>query len=79
LHRITYAGEDSEEFLKRGSRFVMTAPLFLGLGIAADLYVVTNAAVQSHGLGVAIGVGAFILLGILWYGFPFAIRKDKPT
>ncbi|MBV9631250.1 MAG: hypothetical protein JO230_24360 [Xanthobacteraceae bacterium] len=79
LHRITYAGEDSEEFLKRGSRFVTTAPFFLGLGIAADLYVVTTAAVQSHGLGVAIGMGAFILLSILWYGVPFAIRKGKPT
>jgi hypothetical protein len=79
LHRITYAGEDSEEFLKRGSRFVLTAPIFLGLGIAADLYVVTYAAVQSHGLGVAVGVGALIVLGTLWYGFPFAIRMDEPT
>ena len=79
LHRITYAGEDSEEFLKRGSGFVVTAPFFLGLGIAADLYVVTNVAVQSHGLGVIVGVCAFIMLGILWYGFPFAIRTDKPT
>ena len=79
LHRITYAGEDSEEFLKRGSGFVVTAPFFLGLGIAADLYVVTDVAVQSHGLGVIVGVCAFIMLGILWYGFPFAIRTDKPT
>ncbi len=79
LHRITYAGEDSDEFLKRGSRFVVAAPFFLGLGIAADLYVVTNAAVQSHSLGVAVGVCAFILVGTLWYGFPFAIRKEKPT
>jgi hypothetical protein len=79
LHRITYAGEDSEEFLKRGSSFVVTAPFFLGLGIAADLYVVTNVAVQSPGLSVAVGVCAFIMLGILWYGFPFAIRTDKPT
>jgi hypothetical protein len=36
-HRIVYGGEESNELLKLGSRFVMTATVALALGLAADV------------------------------------------
>lgn len=74
LHRITFAGEDSEVFLKAGSHCVIAAPVFLGLGITADLYVATAAAVQSVALGVTLAAGVFGILTLLWYVLPLALR-----
>jgi hypothetical protein len=74
LHRIAFAGEDSEAFLAAGSRCVIVAPFFLGLGITGDLYVATWAAVQSPALGLVLAIGILGVLGTLWYGLLLALR-----
>jgi hypothetical protein len=74
LHRITFAGENTDSFLRLGSHFVIAAPLFLGLGITGDLFVATAVAVQSNILGIALAVGALLIWGALWYGVPIALR-----
>jgi len=75
LHRIGYDGEDTEDFLKRGSRLVVVAPIPLGLGIATDLYVATTQASHSGVLGAAVAISTLISLSALWYGIPLYIRN----
>jgi hypothetical protein len=36
LHRLSYGGEESEEFLRIGSALIIAAPVFLAAGIAAE-------------------------------------------
>lgn len=74
LHRITFAGEDSETFLRAGSYCVIIAPLFLGLGIAGDLYVAISSALHSRELGIVLAAGVFITLSVLWYALPLILR-----
>ena len=47
FHRISYAGEDSEEFHRLGSGFVIVAALPLAAGITGDLYVAIAKAAES--------------------------------
>jgi hypothetical protein len=77
LHRITFGGENTEQFLHVGSGFVIAAPVFLGIGIVLDLYVATVAAVASDLLGLTLALGAFAILGTLWYGLPLAMRHNR--
>jgi hypothetical protein len=74
LHRITFAGEDSEAFLQAGSYCVIIAPLFLGLGIAGDIYVAISSAVHSRALGIVLAAGVFITLSFLRYALPLTLR-----
>lgn len=74
LHRIAFAGENSEAFLAAGSRCVIVAPFFLGLGIIGDVYVATWAAVQSPTLGLVLAIVILGVLGTLWYGLPLALK-----
>ena len=46
LHRISFAGEDTADFLRLGSAFVIAAPAFLAVGIAGDLFVATFQAAE---------------------------------
>ena len=74
LHRISYGGEDSQNFLKIGSALVIAAPLFLAAGIAGELYVVMDKAFADEGLAVGGGITSFLFLVLLWYGIPLALR-----
>jgi hypothetical protein len=75
LHRISFAGEDTTSFLGLGSAFVVAATVPLGFGIAGDLYVATAKAGESMMLGAVLALGAFAVLGALWYALPFLIRS----
>jgi hypothetical protein len=74
LHRITFAGEDTALFFRIGSAFVIAAPLPLALGIASNLYVASAKAAESAALGATFGIGAAIILLILWYALPLVLR-----
>jgi hypothetical protein len=74
LHRLSYGGEDSQNFLKIGSALVIAAPLFLAAGIAGELYVVMHKAFADEGLAVGGGITGFLLLVLLWYGIPLWLR-----
>lgn len=74
FHRIVYNGEDSQEFLVTGSRFILAASGALAIGIAADLYVVVSRSLSSEMAGLTAAVASLIVLLGLWYAIPFALR-----
>jgi hypothetical protein len=70
-HRIAYAGEDSEEFHRTGSRLVTWSTVPLALGVGADVFVVGTKIVSSVFASAIVALGRLILLFGLWYGLPF--------
>jgi hypothetical protein len=76
-HRIVYGGEPSEEFYDLGSRFITAATMVLGLGLAADVYVVITKIAESEAAGLAAAAAALIVLVVLWHVFPFWARRAK--
>jgi hypothetical protein len=74
LHRIVWAGEDSENLLTTGGALTILALLPLALGMAGDAYVVL-ARITGIANGAAIAAGC-VLLALLgcWYGWPFVDR-----
>jgi hypothetical protein len=74
LHRIVWAGEDSEIFLTTGGALTTLALLPLALGMAGDAYVVLARITEmENGAAIAAGCVLLALLGC-WYGWPFAER-----
>jgi hypothetical protein len=79
LHRISFLGEDTEEFLALGSRFVIAAPAVLAFGIAGDLFVATYKASDSSSLAATIAIVALLLLMLFWFAIPLRIRQGQRT
>jgi Family of unknown function (DUF6328) len=79
IHRITYGGEDTEQFHRIGSRFVVAAAVPLGLGIGADMYVAVTRAAHSPALGLACLVGILAILCGLWFIQPLLLRRARDT
>jgi len=78
-HRILEAGEDTEQFYKVASRLLLIALVFLGPGMAGDLFVVIAKVTQSPGIaGMCAG---FLLLAFygLWFGVSAWRRKQPRT
>jgi uncharacterized protein DUF6328 len=78
LHRESFGGEDSEPFLRLGSRFVMMATLPLALGIAADVYVVFLKITHSFAIALAASVALLFATFVLWYFYPMWLRAHRP-
>ena len=74
LHRISFGGDDSAEFLRLGSAFVIVAPLFLAAGIALEAYVVMQNAGGAQGWGATAACASFLVLAALWYVLPLTLR-----
>jgi hypothetical protein len=74
LHRLSFDGEDSRTFLRMGSVLVITAPLFLAGGIAAETNVVMQKVFEGQGWAVTSGVASFLVLITFWYAVPLALR-----
>lgn len=79
LHRISFLGEDTEQFLVLGSRFVIAAPAVLAFGIAGDLFVATYKASSSASLASTIAIVALLLLLLFWFAIPLRIRQSQRT
>jgi hypothetical protein len=83
LHRIVWAGEDSEALLSTGGTLTTLALLPLALGMGGDAYVVL-ARITGMANGAAIAA-LCVLLALLgcWYAWPFADRwrraADRPV
>ena len=74
-HRIHEAGEDTEHFHKIASRLLLMALVFLGPGMAGDLFVVIAKVTQSPGAaGVSAGLLLLAFYG-LWFGASAWRRK----
>lgn len=68
-HRIHEAGEDTEHFHQIASRLLLMALVFLGPGMAGDLFLVIAKVTQSPG---AAGASAGLLL-LAFYGLWFGV------
>jgi Family of unknown function (DUF6328) len=77
LHRIVWAGEDTEAVLRIGGPITVVALFPLALGMSADAYVVFARIAASPALGGIVG-GAVLgcLLG-LWFIWPFTQRSER--
>jgi hypothetical protein len=74
FHRIVYGGEDSAEFHRLGTVFLIAASVTLALGIAVDLGVVVAKALSSRAAGEVAGIVALAFLFTLWHAIPAALR-----
>jgi Family of unknown function (DUF6328) len=74
LHRIVWAGEDSDAFLRIGGRITGLALLPLALGMSGDGYVVlARITGVAYGAAIASIATLLVLLG-LWFAWPLANR-----
>jgi hypothetical protein len=74
-HRIHEAGEDTEHFHTVASRLLLAGLVFLGPGMAGDLFVVIAKVTQSPG-GAGISAGLLLLAFYgLWFGVSAWRRK----
>jgi hypothetical protein len=74
-HRIHEAGEDTENFHKVASRLLLLALVFLGPGMAGDLFVVIAKVTQSpRAAGASAGLLLLVFYG-LWFGVSAWRRK----
>jgi hypothetical protein len=75
LHRLSFDGEDSEMFLRLGSGLVIAAPMFLALGIAAELYVIFDKVLENSVLALIASLSGFLMLTVPWYIIPLILRS----
>jgi hypothetical protein len=78
-HRIVYGGEDNEDMLKTGSRWVTLATVPLALGIAGDVYVTIGQISGSPAVGLAAAGAALAVLIGLWHVYPLAVRRAQTS
>ncbi|MGC2742519.1 MAG: DUF6328 family protein [Candidatus Angelobacter sp.] len=74
-HRIHEAGEDTEQFRKVASRLLLAALVFLGPGMAGDLFVVIAKETQSPAAAGAIAGLLLLAFYGLWFGVSAWRRK----
>jgi hypothetical protein len=77
LHRQSFGGDDSEQFLRLGSAFVIAASLPLALGIAADVYVVFLKITHSIAITIAASLSLLLATLLLWYLYPLWLRRHR--
>jgi peptidoglycan biosynthesis protein MviN/MurJ (putative lipid II flippase) len=75
LHRIVWAGEDSEALLRTGGRVVMAALVPLALGMTGDAYVVFARIFESEAFGAAAAVAVLAALLGLWFAWPMVAHR----
>jgi Family of unknown function (DUF6328) len=76
LHRLSYGGEDSEEFLRIGSALVVAAPFFLAGGIATEIYVVLQKVIEGIGWSAVGACATFLVIVLCWYALPILLRAS---
>jgi hypothetical protein len=74
LHRLSFNGEDSEQFLRAASALVIGAPLFLAAGLSAESFVVLGKVTDSKMVAGAYAAASFALLIVFWYAVPLITR-----
>jgi len=77
FHRISFNGQNTEDFYRLGSALVIAAALPLGCGIVGDLYVAVTKALDRSDIGVAVAVAAFLILAALWLVHPLLLRARR--
>jgi len=77
IHRIAFGGRDVSHFHRIGSLFVTSALIPLAVGVAGDFYVASTKIIESRSLAATGALCAFLLLAVLWYGIPLALRATR--
>jgi hypothetical protein len=75
FHRIAFSGEDTKDFHRIGSWFIVAATVPLAAGIAGDVYVAIAKIAETHVWGLAAALVVLIVLTTLWYAQPFWLRR----
>ena len=75
VHRLSYGGEDSKDFLRIASALVVTAPLFLAGGIATETFVVLQKVTENSRWSIAGACGTFFIFMLCWYALPLALKN----
>jgi hypothetical protein len=76
-HRIADDGDFTEDALKFSSRVVVASLAPLGLGLCADLYVVTWMVAKSTVWAMASSCGVLLLLVAAWLVYPLWIAQRR--
>jgi hypothetical protein len=77
LHRIVWAGEDAEPFLRHGGMITVSALLPLAVGMAIDAYVVLVRMTDAAGTAaVAAPIVLLCLIG-MWFLWPMMERSRR--
>jgi hypothetical protein len=76
LHRLSYGGEDSKDFLTIGSALVIAAPIFLAGGIASETYVVLQKVLIDTAWSAIGGGATFFVIVLCWYAIPLFLRAS---
>jgi hypothetical protein len=79
LHRIVWAGEDSEALLRHGGRLTMAALVPLALGMTGDAHVVFARISGSQTFGAAAAAAVLVALFGLWFAWPIAVHRWSVT
>jgi hypothetical protein len=77
IHRLTFAGRDSELFHSIGSIVVTAALAPILIGISTDFYVATTAIFHARALAAAGATVVALALAILWYGVPMELHRRQ--
>ena len=77
LHRIVWAGEDTEAVLRIGGQITILALLPLAMGMAADSFVVLSRVLGSMGPAAVTAPLVLLCLIGLWFGWPFVARLQR--
>ena len=76
-HRIAENGEDSEEFYEISGRMLLFALFWLGLGIAADLWVILERMTQSSLIAWIVSAATLLFFYGIWFGYSAVKRREK--
>jgi hypothetical protein len=76
-HRLRYAGQNSAEFYRSADRCLLTASVFLAVGIAADVHVVAIKITDSRGVALSIAAASALALFGLWHIWPLLARARQ--
>ena len=76
-HRIVFAGEDDPAFLPIANAYLLTATVFLALGMSADCYVIVTKVLGSPDWGLAAAIATAALCLGLWHVAPLMIKGRK--
>ena len=77
LHRIVWAGEDTEAVLRIGGQITILALLPLAMGMAADSFVVLSRMFGSMAPAAITAPLVLLCLIGLWFGWPFVERLQR--
>jgi Family of unknown function (DUF6328) len=77
LHRLSFAGEDSEAFLQLGSALLIAAPMLLALAVAAELYVVFDKVLADSVSASIASLGGWLVMTAFWYVIPLGLKSSR--